>query len=530
MSRLLRIQNLYFAHPGQANPLINGANWELVHGQKVGLLGYNGAGKSTLLHLIEGALEPESGLLEKQFQSLFVLQQEDQAKGGLSAQEYLLASSLELLELYQALRQMEQEDMPEPLQYANLSQQFLEAGGYTRLAEIERVAAAFGFDPASLTRSVMSFSGGERRMLKLASAFVQRYDLYLLDEPTNYLDNAASERLVRALQKLDGTMLMVSHDRWFLDQVADHILELERGKLRLFTGNYSTFTAIKAREYAEAVREKEKLEREIAKLKEVERTYKTWGRDREADKYRPYEGKKDKGYIGAKAAKLQGRAVQARERVLERIDELEDTKPWVEKFYQVRFAEVEPRQGWALLALQLGHNWGQRVLFEDLSFRLDWGEKVHLAGGNGSGKSTLIQLLLGIIPAQQGEVRWGSRIRLGYLPQQGSGLEQKAKIQELFAREQHAQARTLLGALKVSGDFFFRPLRSLSEGQQRKVALVRLILERPNFLILDEPTIHLDYQSVEILEEMLKQFGGTVLFTTHDYYLAKRVANKQIKL
>ncbi|MER3482905.1 MAG: hypothetical protein C4332_06880 [Meiothermus sp.] len=179
------------------------------------------------------------------------------------------------------------------------------------------------------------------------------------------------------------------------------------GKLRLFGGNYTAFAETKAREYTEAVRKKERLEREIAKLKEVERTYKTWGADREADKYRPSEGKKDKGYIGAKAAKLQGRAVQAKERVAEQIEELEETKPWVEKFYQVRFPEVEKRQGWALDAQKLGFAWGERELFEDLSFRLGWGEKVHLAGENGSGKSTLINLLLGQIPLQHGEVRWG---------------------------------------------------------------------------------------------------------------------------
>lgn len=544
MSTILRIDNLHFAHPGQADYLISGANWELSRGQKVGLLGYNGAGKSSLLALIQGHLEPEIGHLERQFASVFVLLQEDQAHSDASALEYLLSANPALLELYAQMQAMEQAGLPNPLEYADLSQQFLEAGGYDRLAQIERVALDFGFDPALLSRPVASFSGGERRLLKLASGFVQNYDLYLLDEPTNYLDNAASARLVRALQKSPETLLLVSHDRWFLDQVAGYILELERGKLRLYSGNYTTFAATKAQEYAEAVRKKEKLEREISKLKEVERTYKAWGKDREADKYRPMEGKKDKGYIGAKAAKLQGRAVQAKERVAERIEELEATKPWVEKFYQVRFAPVERRQGWSLDVQKLGHRWGEEVLFEDLSLRLEWGEKVHLAGENGSGKSTLIQLLLGQIPVQQGEIRWGARVRLGYLPQQGSGLEGVAKghtghagnldesleVHQLFPKEQHPEARTLLGAFKVSGDIFFRPLASLSEGQRRKVALARLIVQRPNFLILDEPTTHLDYQSVEMLEAMLRDFGGTVLFTSHDRYLAQRVAQRRIDL
>lgn len=529
MSTLLRIENLHFAHPGQADYLISGANWELARGQKVGLLGYNGAGKSSLLALIEGRLEPEIGRIERQFASLFGLKQEDTAQGQTSALEYLLSANPELLRLYRRMQAMEQAGLPSPLEYADSSQQFLEAGGYERLAQIERVALDFGFAPELLLRPVMSFSGGERRLLKLASGFVQNYDLYLLDEPTNYLDQGASQRLVRALQRSPETLLLISHDRWFLDQVASHILELERGKLRLYSGNYTTFAATKAQEYAEAVRKKEKLEREISKLKEVERTYKMWGKDREADKYRPMEGKKDKGYIGAKAAKLQGRAVQAKERVAERIEELEETKPWVEKFYQVRFAPVEKRQGWSLEVQRLSHRWGERVLF-DLSFRLEWGEKVHLAGENGSGKSTLIQLLLGQLPVQRGEIRWGSRLRLGYLPQQGSGLDERLEVHQLFPREQHQEARTILGAFKVSGDGFLRPLTALSEGQQRKVALVRLILQKPNFLLLDEPTTHLDYQSVEILEAMLGDFGGTVLFTSHDRYLAQRVAQRRIDL
>ena len=530
VSLLLHINNLYFTYSGQPDPLIVGADWVLAEGQKVGLLGYNGSGKSTLLGLIQGQLEPDSGQLSRNFGSLFVLRQEDRAEGRLSALEYLLSAEPELLALHQQLKQMEAQQIPEPLAYANLSQQFLEASGFERLNQIERVALEFGFEPDWSQRSVDSFSGGERRLLKLASAFVQNYDLYLLDEPTNYLDHRASERLVKALKASRQTLVLVSHDRWFLDQVATHILELERGKLRLFSGNYTSFAATKAQEYAEAVRKKEKLEREIAQLKEIERSYKTWGRDREADKYRPSEGKKDKGYIGAKAAKLQGRAVQAKERMGERIEELEATKPWVEKFYETRFAPVETRQGWALDVQKLAHRYGERILFQDLSFRLEWGQKTHLVGENGSGKSTLIQILLGQIAPQSGELRWGSRVHLGYLPQQGSGLDETLQIAQLFPYEQHLEARTLMGAFKVSGEVFFRPLGSLSEGQQRKVALVKLILKKPNLLILDEPTTHLDYQSVEMLEAMLKDFGGAVLFTSHDRYLSARVGSEVLEL
>ncbi|MDX2004307.1 MAG: ABC-F family ATP-binding cassette domain-containing protein [Meiothermus sp.] len=530
MSLLLQMHNLYFTHPGQTGPLIVGADWALAEGQRVGLLGYNGSGKSTLLGLAEGRLEPDSGQLVRGYRSLFVLRQEDRAEGGLSAAEYLLGAEPGLLGQYQRLRQMEAEGTPEPLVYADLSRQFLEAGGFERLAAVERVALEFGFAPELLGRPVDSFSGGERRLLKLASAFVQRYDLYLLDEPTNYLDQTASRRLVGALRAGRRTLVLVSHDRWFLDQVATHILELDRGKLRLFGGNYTRFAADKAREYTEAVRKKEKLEREIAQLREIERSYKAWGRDREADKYRPSEGKKDKGYIGAKAAKLQGRAVQARERMGERIEQLEAAKPWVEKFYMARFAEVDKRQGWALEAQNLAYRYGERVLFQGLGFRLEWGRKTHLRGENGSGKSTLIRILLGQLEPQAGEVRWGRGVRPGYLPQQGSGLDGSLEVARLFPGEQHPEARTLMGAFKVSGDAFFRPLHHLSEGQQRKVALVRLILQKPNLLILDEPTTHLDYQSVEMLEQMLRDFGGAVLFTSHDRYLSERVGDAAVEL
>jgi ATP-binding cassette subfamily F protein 3 len=527
---MLRLNNVSLLRDGQKDYLLQEANWELVAGQKIGLLGYNGAGKTSLLMAIGGTLEPESGSIERHYQGLFVLEQEDQAEGAMPGLEYLLSVDAALLLQYRNLKQMEAQGLPDPLAYADASQSFLEAGGFERLNQIERLAVKFGFDPAVLARPVQSLSGGERRLLRLASGFVQHHDLYLLDEPTNYLDHSASQRLVRALLRSEATLLMVSHDRWFLDQVAGYILELDRQKLRLFSGNYSIFAATKAQELAEAVRKKEKLEREIEQLKKIERTYKTWGKDREADKYRPTEGKKDKGYIGTKAAKLQGRAVQAKERMQGRIEQLQEERPWIEKQYEVKLEPTEPRQGWSLLVQGLSHAWGVRVLWQDLNVRLDWGEKVLLSGENGSGKSTLLKLLMNQLEPQAGQIIWAPRIRIGYLPQLSEGFGLASEVQQLFAREEHLEAQTLLGCFKVKGEAFFRPLDSLSEGQKRKVALVRLMLDKPNLLILDEPTTHLDYQSVEMLEQMLLQWNGTVLFASHDRYLSSRVAGRVIEL
>jgi ATP-binding cassette subfamily F protein 3 len=527
---MLKLHNVTLSREGQPEPLLVEANWELMTGQKVGLLGANGTGKTSLLLAIGGSLEAESGTLERHYKNLFVLEQEDKAKGEMPATEYLLTADAGLLEQYRGLKQMEAQGLPDPLAYADASQVFLESGGYERLGQIDRVAVQFGFDPAALERPVQRFSGGERRLLRLASGFVRHYDLYLLDEPTNYLDTSASERLVAALTKTEATLLMVSHDRWFLDQVAGYILELDRKALRLFAGNYSVFAATKAQELAEAMRKKEKLEREIEQLKKIERNYKTWGKDREADKYRPTEGKKDKGYIGTKAAKLQGRAVQAKERMAGRIEQLQEERPWVEKQYRVVLEPAAPRQGWSLLVQGLSHTWGERVLWPELSFRLDWGERVLLSGENGSGKSTLLKLLLGQLPVQRGQITWASRGRIGYLPQLSEGFGSALEVQQLFAREEYLEAQNLLGRFKVKGEAFSRSLDSLSEGQKRKVALVRLMLDKPNMLILDEPTTHLDYQSVELLEQMLLGWNGTVLFTSHDRYLSNRVAGRVISL
>ncbi len=531
MSSLLYLKDVCFGHSGQAEYIVENANWELPEGQKVGLLGMNGAGKSTLLHLISGKLQADKGSLERRFSSLFILDQEDRAEGNQTARNYLLSLDINALEVLQEMDKAEMNGIPEPLIYADLTQTFLELGGFQLLADIDRASVAFGFSPADLNRPVDSFSGGERRLLKLASGFIRLHDLYLLDEPTNYLDGEAVNLLIGALRKIDSTVLMVSHDRWFLDQVASQILELERKTLRLWSGNYSKFYSSKNAERLAAERKAEKLESEIAKLKIVARNYEGWGRDREKDKYRlsKEEGSVDKGYIGTKAAKLQKTSSQAKNRVAARIEALEKEKPWLEKQYRLEFAPVESRLGWAIDAVGLEHKWGERTLFSGLDFRLGWGERVHLEGENGSGKSTLIALLLGQIPVQKGEIRRASRLTIGYLPQLGTLLDSGEVIQNLF-RDNPQDARNLLGALKVSGDIFRKKVGELSEGQQRKLSLVRIILDKPNLLILDEPTSHLDYQSVELLEGMLLEFAGAVLFTSHDRYLADKIATAMIRI
>lgn len=530
MSFLFRMQEVQFAHAGQSDAVLNGVSWELNPGQKVGVLGANGAGKSTLLGLVQGLWCPEQGVIERNFTEAFVLLQEDLASGDGDVLNYFLLQEPALWELHQQIKQQELAGWPDPLHYANLTQRFLEAGGFEHLRLIEQAVVHFGFEPAVLSRSLTALSGGERRLLCLAAGLVRPKALWLLDEPTNYLDLTASERLVKALRQSRQTMLLVSHDRWFLDEVCSHTLELERGQLRLYSGNYSVFDSTKAQEHQEALRKKEKLEREIVKLREIERTYTAWGHDREADKYRPVEGKKDKGYIGAKAAKLQGRALQAKERMALRIAQLEEAKPWVDKERSLAFKPVQVPQGRCLQAQGLALCLGTKTVLHDLSFSLEWGQKLWLKGRNGSGKSSLIAVLLGHINPKAGEVFWSGRARIGYLPQHSSGLDPQQRVVDGFSLSQRQEAQTLLGSLRVAGDAFERPLGQLSLGQQRKVALVQLLLQAPNVLILDEPTTHLDYQSVEMLEQALQNFAGSVVLCTHDRYLAQRVTQQVLAL
>lgn len=507
---------LGYRYDAQLDPLFSGLELLLYTGEKVALLGANGAGKSTLLGLIAGTLPVQEGQLIRHTDPLY-LEQDDTLSGDAPVLEAVLATYPDLGPLRAEMQMLEADGVPDPLRYADLLSLFAERGGYEVETELQSALMTLGYDSDVLTRPLTSFSGGEQRLLRLASAFVRPGRLMLLDEPTNYLDERATEQLASWIRASEATCLIVSHDRKFLDETVTDVLELERSSLTRYSGTYSSFWDQKENDYQERVRRSGRLKREITALKEQERTYKVWGARKEKEK----SGAADRGFIGARAARLMKRGIQAKERLQDRIVDLEDARPWIEKRYSVAFEEVQLPTGVCLSAREVS------VMQERVSITVEYGERLALVGANGSGKTTLLRKLL---DPNGSTIVWDSRAKIGYLPQLWDETLDARTPESLFVKEQHQRARLLLGAFNVSGSHFAEPLSELSEGQKRKVALVRLILQEPNVLVLDEPTTHLDYMSVEMLEAALQRYSGTLILVSHDRYLLERTTTRHLEL
>lgn len=513
---ILQASGLSYRYDSQLDPLFRNLEFTLYAGEKIALLGANGAGKSTLLGLIAGTLPPQEGGLIRHAAPLY-LRQEDTLSGDEGVLGAVLATYPDLGPLRAEMGQLEDQGVPDPLRYADLLSLFAERGGYEVETSLQKALGGLGYGPDSLGRPLSSFSGGQRRLLRLAAAFVRPAGLLLLDEPTNYLDERATAQLAAWIRESGATCLIVSHDRKFLDETVTDVLELERGSLNRYSGNYSRFWAQKENEYEDKVRRSGKLRREITQLKEQERTYKVWGARKEKEK----SGAADRGFIGARAARLMRRGIQAKERLQGRIEDLEEAKPWVEKRYSVAFEDVPVGSGVCLSARDVN------VLGHKVSLTVEYGERLAVVGANSAGKTTLLRKLLK--PSGK-NVLWDSKVEIGYLPQLWDEALDGETLESRFPKPLQQRARLLLGAFGVSGAHFSEPIGSLSEGQKRKVALIELILQEPNVLVLDEPTTHLDYLSVEMLETALQDYTGTLLLVSHDRYLLERTTTRRLEL
>lgn len=493
---LFEARDLAFSYPGSDRQVFSGASFFIYAGDKTALLGDNGSGKTTLLRLIAGELEPEHGSMSGSKGNVFLLKQEDVAAGDISAMSWLAS----------------------------------EAGGPGQADDWElrdriiRAAAALGFGAGSLERPVESFSGGERKLLALTAGFLRGPDLYLLDEPTNYLDEAAVDLVAAALKAFNGAYLLVSHDRAFLDRCVNKVFQLERNSFAVYTGNYTSYAAQKRMEFERASAKKEKIEREIDGLKEIERNYRNWGAAKEKEK----KGAPDKGFIGARAARLQKKSARAAERVREKIVDLENTKPYVEKERHVFFTGEAGRS--FLEASGLGKKAGDRTLFSDVSFYLKSGDRLCVEGRNGSGKSTLLRILAGEIQADAGKIARNGAARLFYLPQFWRAEAKAVCGKDYFAPEALQRACTMLDHLGAKGELMFSPLAKLSEGQRRKVELARFLVGGADIAILDEPTTHQDIRSIQILEEALETFNGILVFVSHDPEFRKKIKGSVLSL
>ncbi|CAG7648906.1 putative ABC transporter ATP-binding protein YbiT [Paenibacillus solanacearum] len=489
--------------------------------ERIGLVGVNGAGKSTLLQIIAGELSYDSGNIFKAKETkVGYLKQNSGLHSNRSIWDELLSVFSGLIETERELRRLETL-MSDPLiledekkteetmsRYAKLSDTFREQGGYEIEAKIRGILSGMGFGEMDPSTPCQALSGGQKTRLALAKMLLEAPDLLLLDEPTNHLDIATLTWLEQYLRSYAGAIVVVSHDRYFLDALVDAIYEIERTSSRRYTGNYSRFIELKAADYEVQLKQFEKQQEEIAKMEEFIQ----------------------RNIVRASTTKR----AQSRRKALDKMERLD--KPQGELKRASFSFEVETPSGRDVLDVRnvaVSYD-GSKPLVKNVTFQLHRGDTAALIGPNGVGKSTLLKTLIGQHQPDRGAFEWGANVRIGYYDQEQTGLNPNHTVlDELWNAYPHmeeARIRTVLGNFLFSGEDVFKKVSSLSGGEKARVALAKLMLQKANVLILDEPTNHLDLYSKEVLESALIDYEGTLLFISHDRYFLNKMAESMLEL
>ncbi|WJQ07383.1 ABC-F type ribosomal protection protein [Geobacillus stearothermophilus] len=505
-----------------ADLILSNIKLEIQSRARIALVGRNGAGKSTLLKIIAGELSSDSGEIIKP----------SHIKIGYLAQNSGLDSSRsiwdEMLDVFAPLRAIEAQLaelgaqlgdpdlLADPARYEkmlqaydNLQEQYKEQGGYQYEADIRSVLHGLQFSSYDYqTTPVSSLSGGQRTRLALGKLLLAKPDLLILDEPTNHLDLDTLTWLEQYLQAYPGAVLLVSHDRYFLDKVVTEVYELSNATLKRYSGNYSRYLELRVEQYEQELKRYEKQQEEIARLEDFIR----------------------RNIARASTTKR----AQSRRKQLEKMERLE-RPAGDEKSASFSFAIERPSGHEVLTAEQLtaGYREGAPVI-RQISFRITRGESVALVGPNGIGKSTLLKTIAGKLPVQSGKLRYGANVKIGYYDQNQAELStNKRVLDELwdaYPDKTEKEIRTVLGNFLFSGDDVLKPVSALSGGEKARLALAKLMLQKANVLLLDEPTNHLDLDSKEMLEQALVDYPGTILFVSHDRYFINRIATKLFEL
>lgn len=516
---LLQASNLNKSHG--VRTVLSNISMQIQERERIGLVGVNGAGKSTLLQILAGELSYDSGDIFKSKETRIGYLAQN---GGLNSNRTLWEEMREvftpLLEIEQELRELETR-MADPLlidnpklydetmsRYSARSDWFREQGGYEMEAKIRGILHGMGFADFPQDTIVHTLSGGQRTRLALAKLLLQEPDLLMLDEPTNHLDIETLTWLESYLRGYPGAILVVSHDRYFLDALVQGIYEIERHACRRYTGNYSRYVETKQAEYEIELKHYEKQQDQISRMEDFVQ----------------------RNLVRASTTKR----AQSRRKALERMDKLD--KPLGDLKKASFSFEVDKTSGKEVLhAEELAVSFdGQVPLFKQVSFQLTRGETVALIGPNGIGKSTLLKVITGQREAMQGSYRWGTNVTIGYYDQEQSQLNPaNTVLEEVWGAYPHleeARIRTVLGSFLFSGEEVLNKVSSLSGGEKARVALAKLMLLNANMLILDEPTNHLDLYSKEVLEASLIDYEGTLLFISHDRYFLNKMAERIVEL
>ena len=498
--------------------VLRNASFHIEEREKAAIVGINGAGKSTLLKIIMKELPADEGqTVVTRGKSIGYLAQHQEMSGGSSIFDELLTVKQEVLALEAQMRETERsmkhaegEALAELMDaYARLSHEFEQQNGYAWKSEITGVLKGLGFEEAEFDKKVDTLSGGQKTRVSLGKLLLSRPDIILLDEPTNHLDMHSITWLETFLMNYQGAVIIVSHDRYFLNRVVTKIVEIDQGTVTTFAGNYTDYARKKAQLREAQMQAYLNQQQEIRHQEEVIARLKSFNREKSV------------------------RRAESREKMLDKMEVLE--KP-SEVHADMRI-ELEPRfpSGNDVLSVEgLSKSFTPRLLFKDLSFEIKRGERVALIGNNGTGKTTILKILNGVLPADEGLFRLGARVKIGYYDQEHHVLHMEKtvfeEISDAYPTLTNTKIRNVLAAFLFTNDDVFKRIRDLSGGERGRVSLAKLMLSEANFLILDEPTNHLDIVSKEILEHALTRYTGTVLFVSHDRYFINTTATRILDL
>lgn len=490
--------------------------FEIHEGDRVGLVGRNGSGKTTLFKLLAGIETPDKGQVHwKKGTRIGYLLQIPEYPEHFSGRDVLLQAFKELTVVERKMKECEQAMAEEKdasrleryiEEYGVLQEQFAHGGGYEMEASLARVASGLKIEDL-LNKSFSSLSGGEKTKVSLGFTLLQNPDFLLLDEPTNHLDIEAVEWLGLFLKEYEGTVIVVSHDRYFLDEIASRIFDLEDGEMTSYQTGYSGFVKEKEERLLREFQQYEEQQKKIKKMKEAIKRLREWANQANP----PNEG-------------LHKRA-RSMERALERMEKLD--RPILNRKKMNMELDSAQRSGKDVVVMEgASKHFGRQTLFEDAYLHIQFQERTAIVGSNGSGKSTLLKMILGEVPADAGEVRIGSNVKIGYLSQHIQPGSEDETVLEAFRNEvsvAEGEARNILAGFLFYGHAVFRRVSKLSGGEKMRLRLAQLMYQDINFLILDEPTNHLDIESREVLEEALQDYKGTILAVSHDRYFLNKL-------
>ena len=513
---ILSVQNISKAFPEKT--VLQNASFHIEENEKAAIVGINGAGKSTLLKIIVGEMQADEGTVTlSRGKTLGYLAQHQDLDGGRTIYEELLSVKQELIDLETRIRQTElsmktlsgQELDREMELYASLTHQFGQKNGYAYRSELTGVLKGLGFGEEDFDREVNTLSGGQKTRVALGKLLLLNPDMILLDEPTNHLDMASISWLETYLLNYKGAVIIVSHDRYFLDRIAQKIIEVDQARVMSFRGNYSDYAAKKEQLRLAAWNAYVNQQREIKHQEAVIEKLRSFNREKSI------------------------RRAESREKKLDKIEVLE--KPTHSRT-DMKMSFVPHREsGNDVLTIEgLSKAFDSLSLFSDISFTIKRGEHVAIIGDNGTGKTTILKLINGLLSADCGTIRLGAGVEIGYYDQEHHVLHAEKTIFDEISDDypylNNTEIRSTLAAFLFTGENVFKRIGDLSGGERGRVSLAKLMLSESNFLILDEPTNHLDITSKEILESAINAYSGTVLYVSHDRYFINKTATRILEL